>query len=1072
MKIGGSIALKLCLSLVAAAAIATPSSTPTLSASPTAVEFPYSPPAPAPAPAYVTLTASNGSSPALSVTIMAGSGTPATLFPTPTVSGDTIQVYFDVTTFNSLAPGIYTATITVSASGFTPLTVPVTLDIGAALAIIPSPASLTFSSPGATVQTVQLLGYGGSAISFSVTSSVSGGGNWLSATANATYTPATLTVTVNPLNVAAGTYQGTVTVTPSPGAALAIPITFQVGANTLAVSPASLAFAYTLAGTAPPAQTVQLTSPLSSDTYIAQAASTGNWLLVNGLTTQISGAIPATLNVTINPSGLTTGTYQGTITATDAESSTQTVAVTLDVGGLSTIANPSSLVFVAQAGGPAPATQNVSVAASPNATWTATVTGTWLSVSSTSGSAPAQLTVSANPTGLAAGTYAGNVLIDLDTHTQNIQVTLVVSANPVLTTTPGELIFAYFGGGTPPSPGALLVGVSSGSPQAFTVASGVPSWLQISSTGTVTTPASISIGLVPQTLATGTYLANIILTPTAAGGVSVVVPVLLSVEGAAPVISTPPSLSFSAAAGGAPQTQTIEVTALSSTPFSASATSTGNWLSVSPTSGTATTTNTPLTVTANAATLADGTYQSNVTLTTAGGVVTQVPVTFTVSAGGATFAIVPTTLSFAYTQNASLPGPQNLQITGTQSFTAVASTTNGEAWLSVTPTSGTGNTTLSVSVPNPATLAPGVYTGSITLTPATGTAQVVPVTLTVSPASSLTATPSPLAFAYSAGNPPPAAQTVSVASTASAVTFTATASSSGWLSVTPAATTTPATLTVSVNPANLAAGAYTGSIALSGGSGTAQLSIPVTLTVAAPLPVISGVVNAASYLPGGVSPGEIVTIFGTSLGPTTGVSATISKGYIPTTLANSGVTFNGYAAPVLYASTGQINAIIPYELAGATNASVEVIYGSARSNSATLAVVSAAPGIFSADASGQGPGAILDVNYNLVSASNPVSAGSAIQIFATGQGQTSPPGMDGLIEPLTLPLPSPLLPAGVTIGGLPADILYVGAAPGLVAGALQVNVVVPAGVASGAAPLFLSFGGVDNSQTGITVAIK
>jgi uncharacterized protein (TIGR03437 family) len=149
-----------------------------------------------------------------------------------------------------------------------------------------------------------------------------------------------------------------------------------------------------------------------------------------------------------------------------------------------------------------------------------------------------------------------------------------------------------------------------------------------------------------------------------------------------------------------------------------------------------------------------------------------------------------------------------------------------------------------------------------------------------------------------------------------------------------------------------------------------------------------------------------------------------------------------------------------------------VIYGSARSNSATLAVVPAAPGIFSADASGQGPGAILDTSYNLVSASNPVSTGSAIQIFATGQGQSSPPGMDGLIEPVTLPLPSPLLPAGVTIGGLPADILYVGAAPGLVAGALQVNVVVPAGVASGAAPLFLSFGGVDNSQTGITVAIK
>ena len=101
-------------------------------------------------------------------------------------------------------PGIYSAVITVSASGFSALTIPVTLSVGAALSIIPSPASLTFSVPGATVQTVQLLGNGGIGDQLlGGTSSVSGGGSWLSATANATYTPATLTVTVNPLNVAA-----------------------------------------------------------------------------------------------------------------------------------------------------------------------------------------------------------------------------------------------------------------------------------------------------------------------------------------------------------------------------------------------------------------------------------------------------------------------------------------------------------------------------------------------------------------------------------------------------------------------------------------------------------------------------------------------------------------------------------------------------------------------------------------------------------------------------------------------------------------------------------------------------
>ena len=150
---------------------------------------------------------------------------------------------------------------------------------------------------------------------------------------------------------------------------------------------------------------------------------------------------------------------------------------------------------------------------------------------------------------------------------------------------------------------------------------------------------------------------------------------------------------------------------------------------------------------------------------------------------------------------------------------------------------------------------------------------------------------------------------------------------------------------------------------------------------------------------------------------------------------------------------------------------MEAIFGSARSNALAVNVTPSEPGIFSADASGMGPGAILDVNYHLVSAANPVSAGAIIQVFATGQGQTSPGGVDGLIEPLTLPLPVPLLAVGATIGGIGANIQYVGAAPRQVAGALQINLIVPAGLPSGPAPLFLMIG-QNGSQSGITVAIQ
>ena len=248
--------------------------------------------------------------------------------------------------------------------------------------------------------------------------------------------------------------------------------------------------------------------------------------------------------------------------------------------------------------------------------------------------------------------------------------------------------------------------------------------------------------------------------------------------------------------------------------------------------------------------------------------------------------------------------------------------------------------------------------------------------------------------------------------------------------------------------------------------------INVTLTVSTSLPNIDRVVNAASYLAGtGVAPGELVTIFGSSLGPIPGVGATIQNGFIGTSLGNVQVTFNGYPAPILYASGGQINAIVPYEAAAYPTVAVEAMFGSARSNAVNIPVVTTAPGIFAANASGTGPGAILDLNYRLVSTSNPVSAGSYIQVFGTGQGQTNPTGVDGLIEPSVLPLPEPLLNATASIGGIPATIVYIGAAPGLVAGALQFDLQVPDGLPSGPAEVLIVIGG-NNSQTGITVAIQ
>ncbi len=85
----------------------------------------------------------------------------------------------------------------------------------------------------------------------------------------------------------------------------------------------------------------------------------------------------------------------------------------------------------------------------------------------------------------------------------------------------------------------------------------------------------------------------------------------------------------------------------------------------------------------------------------------------------------------------------------------------------------------------------------------------------------------------------------------------------------------------------------------------------------APLPTINSVVNAASFLKGAVSPGEIVTLFGTAMGPATAAYATIdpSTGKLATTIGGVQVLFNGIPAPMIYASATQVSAIVPYEMA-------------------------------------------------------------------------------------------------------------------------------------------------------------
>jgi uncharacterized protein (TIGR03437 family) len=234
---------------------------------------------------------------------------------------------------------------------------------------------------------------------------------------------------------------------------------------------------------------------------------------------------------------------------------------------------------------------------------------------------------------------------------------------------------------------------------------------------------------------------------------------------------------------------------------------------------------------------------------------------------------------------------------------------------------------------------------------------------------------------------------------------------------------------------------------------------------ASPVLTAGAITNAASFATGPLSPGEIVTLFGTGMGPASIVTATINAlGLVDNTLAGTRVLFDGVPAPIIYTSANVVSAVVPYATAGKSSTMVQVEYQGQLSPAASFPIAPATPGIFELGSSQW----VVNQDGTINSPANPAAAGSEVVFYATGGGQTNPAGVDGSLA--AVPLPAPVGKVSVTIGGANATILYAGAAPGLVAGLLQVNVRVPTGLPSPAA-LLLNIAGA-SSQPGCTIAIK
>jgi uncharacterized protein (TIGR03437 family) len=220
-----------------------------------------------------------------------------------------------------------------------------------------------------------------------------------------------------------------------------------------------------------------------------------------------------------------------------------------------------------------------------------------------------------------------------------------------------------------------------------------------------------------------------------------------------------------------------------------------------------------------------------------------------------------------------------------------------------------------------------------------------------------------------------------------------------------------------------------------------QATAPVTA-----LPPVTAV-NAASLLGGAIAPGEIVTIYGSGIGPVQGVPGVFNaSGLLSNLLGGSEVHFDGVPAPIFYAQAGQVNAQAPYTIAGQSTTHVEVLYQGQTVGKADVTVAAAAPALFPT---------VLNPDGSLNGASNPAPQGSILTFFATGEGLTNGANVTG--QPASAPYPQPVLPASITIDGAAAQLLYAGEAPGVV-GMLQVNALIPTGTASGGVNVVLTVG--------------
>ncbi|MEZ4417615.1 MAG: choice-of-anchor D domain-containing protein [Gemmatimonadota bacterium] len=809
----------------------------------------------------------------------------------------------------SLPPGDYGASVEISAPGYAPTGVRVTLSVrGSATQIQLDRTAVGFQAVrGGAVpvpQTVQVTN-GGSGTLSGLTTSIdfgTGPSGWLSARLGATTAPTALTLTANQSGLAAGTYRATVRVEAA-GAANSpqtVDVTFSVttagGAPQIGLSADSVTFAWSVGTSTPSPQNVSVTnlgggtlSGLQTAVSYAPGQPTG-WLVAS----LASAAAPTTLQLSVVPGALGAGVYEASVevVAGVASNSPQFLRVRFTITSGPLIAlSTDTLSFSAIQGAGNPTARTVSVSNAGTGTlsglsvpvsYTPGQPTGWLSASLSGTSAPTTVTVSAATGSLPAGTYTATVNVTAagaNNSPQPVTVTFIVlTPAPSISLNPTSVSFAGVAGLA--NPAAQTVSVTNGGGQpltglavgSITYGSGASGWLAASLSGT-TAPATLT--LTPNTagLAAGTYTATVPVTSPVALTRSVSVTLTLA---APPTIGVSlPALTFNGTQGSAnPPSQSVSITntggsTLDGLSTSISYASTSGWLTAS-LSGTAAPAT--LTVTAALGSLPAGTYNATINVASTAAGVTNSPqaiaVAFVVTQPPPAIGLSPSSLTFSHTQNSGQPAAQTVNVTNTvPGSTPLSGLTLGtvnygsgaNGWLDVTLNGTTAPTTITVQ-PNTSGLTAGTYTASFTVssTAATNSPQTVSVSYVVAnPPSIVLSTSTPLEFQALEGGASPASQTVAVTNggggqltgLSTSVSYGA-GQPTGWLSAPVAPTTAPATITLSATTGALSAGTYNATVSVSStapGVTNSPQVIAVTFVVSPPPPAIGLSTGSLSF---------------------------------------------------------------------------------------------------------------------------------------------------------------------------------------------------------------------------------